>query len=130
MEGSTTFDVVIESNLGDRLVVGAQMFDLDGWDEIAILSVARLLEDPPSSMLTGPEFPGTIRSIYKVIGEFDTEETCDVGLVVESDKAMMCLVAGSFPTSLNLIYPGFGSIHLHSFQTFKYSFKRLNFYSY
>jgi hypothetical protein len=129
-KGNMIFDVVIESTSGDRILVGAQMFDLDGWDEIAVLSVTKLLEDPPIQMVPGPAFPGVIQSVYKIVGEFDPEETCDVGLVIEGCAGTMCLVAGSHPTSINLIYPGFDQgIRMHSFQTFKYSFKRLHFYS-
>jgi hypothetical protein len=128
-KGNSIFDVVIESRSGDRILVGAQMFDLDEWDEIAVLSVAKLSEGPPSDMVAGPDFPGVIQSLYKIVGEFDPEETCDVGLVIEGSAGMMCLIAGAHPTSINLIYPGFDQgIRMHAFQTFKYSFKRLHFY--
>jgi hypothetical protein len=130
LEGNRTFDIIIESTSGERLLVGSQMFDLDEWDEIGVLSIKRLLDPPAPIMVTGPPFPYPVQSLYNIIGEFDPEETCEAGLVVESEAGLMWIVAGSFPCSVNLFYPGFDQgIRMHSFQTFKYTFKRLHFYS-
>lgn len=129
IEENRLFEIVFESSCGRKISVSSHMVDIDEFDEIGILSVVEADDIILSEMIEGSQFPGEIRAIYKITGEFGASDTCECGLILETDEGLLSIVSGSFPTSLNLIYAGFNQkLKVNSFQPFKYHTNQLKLY--
>jgi hypothetical protein len=129
LEDNRLFEIAFESSSGRMISVSSRMVDIDEFDEIGILSITKNDDVLSSEMVEAPQFPGAIRAIYKIIGEFDPGETCECGLVLETDERLLTIISGSFPTSLNLMYADFNQkLKVNSFQPFKYQMHQLKLY--
>jgi hypothetical protein len=106
--------------------VHSSITEIGDFDEIGVISLNLSSKDCLENIINIPDGWNNITSVYKMIGDIDSDESCECGIVIETARGLISLFCGAFPASLNVICPGFDQgLRITSFQKFKYHLRLL-----
>jgi len=126
LEGNRLFEVQFVFNSAHFLRIGSEMVPIGDRDEVGVLFFAPGGPKDYPIEIDVSDIGGGVNSIHKVVGEFDREESCECGLLIETSKGFISVLSGLFPASLNVICPRFQQgLLLSSFPKYKYSFSKM-----
>ena len=129
LEGNRLFECVLLSSTGSGISIFSSIVDISDIDEIGVISVEKTDKLDLGNNIVIPDKYRKSLSINKIIGDYDVDECCECGIVLESSGGLISICSGAFPASINITCPGFDQgLRVTSFQPLKYYLKPMHIY--
>jgi len=101
LEENRLFEVQFVFSSAQLLRIGSEMVPIGQRDEIGVLFFAPgQLKDYPIEIDVS-DFGRSANSIHKVIGEFDREESCECGILIETSKGFISVLAKCYMPAIS-----------------------------
>lgn len=129
LEGNRAFEAIISAKSGAILSISSSIFEIDEFDEIGVISINISNDHKLYNEIIIPDECREASSVHKIVGDISPDESCECGIVIDTNGGIISFSSGSFPASLNVTCPGFNQgLRITSFQKFKYHLRPLQVY--